>query len=265
MNIFTREMKANTKALILWCIGMIAMIGGGMSKYSGLTASDGSINDMLELLPQSLINIYGISGFDLSTAIGFYGFLFLYLLLIATIHATMLGAGIIAKEERDKTTEFLFVKPISRAKVITSKLLAAVMNILILNLVTGLASYWIVNYFDQAESIAWKIFLLMAGLFAMQLLFLVIGAFVAALSSKPKGAASVAAGLLLVMFMLAMFSNATDKLANLKYVTPFKYYEAKAVISGEGFELIFIVLTVIIIVFSLVGTYTFYNRKDLSV
>ena len=35
---------------------------------------------------------------------------FFILLLMATIHAAMLGATIIAKEERDKTSEFLFVK-----------------------------------------------------------------------------------------------------------------------------------------------------------
>ncbi|MFA6808662.1 MAG: ABC transporter permease subunit, partial [Eubacteriales bacterium] len=196
MNILRREIKTNTKALIIWCFGMVAMIGGGMSKYLGLTMSGGSINDMLELFPQSVLNAYGISGFDLSTALGFYGVLFLYILLIGTIHATMLGANIIAKEERDKTAEFLYIKPVSRSKVITSKLLASLSNILILNIVTGLTSFFIVNYFNKNEEIRRNIFLLMVGLFALQLLFLVIGLFVASLSKKPKGATSLAAGVL---------------------------------------------------------------------
>ena len=44
---------------------------------------------------------------------------------MATVHAAMLGADIISKEERDKTAEFLFVKPISRNKIIISKLLGS--------------------------------------------------------------------------------------------------------------------------------------------
>ena len=64
--------------------------------------------------------LLGFSDLDLSKVSGYYGMLFIYLLLMATIHAAMLGATIIAKEERDKTSEFLFVKPVSRSKVITT-------------------------------------------------------------------------------------------------------------------------------------------------
>ena len=52
----------------------------------------------------------GFSDVDVSKISGYYSILFVYILLMATIHAAMLGADIIAKEERDKTSEFLFVK-----------------------------------------------------------------------------------------------------------------------------------------------------------
>ena len=55
---------------------------------------------------------------------------------MATIHAAMLGATIIAKEERDKTSEFLFAKPVLRSTIITAKLLAAFVNIVVFNLIT---------------------------------------------------------------------------------------------------------------------------------
>lgn len=265
MNIFTREMKAHGKSLILWCIGMIAMIGSGMGKFAGFVRSGVSINNMMDLLPKSLLSIMGISGFDLTKAIGFYGVLFLYLILMATVHAVMIGANIIAKEERDKTTEFLFVKPVSRNRVITSKLLAALLNIVILNIVTFIASFVIVDYFNENDSILVDISMLMVGMFMLQLLFMCIGSSIASVSRKPKAAASVATGILLVTFMLSMMSNMNDKLSNLKYITPFKYFEAESIILGEGFNLIYILLSAIIIIASLVGTYDFYNRRDLGV
>ena len=265
MNIFTREMKANRKSIIIWCLGAIALIAGGMSKYAALSSSGGSITELMDVLPKSLLNMMGISGFDISTAIGFYGVLFLYIIVMTTIHAVMLGSNIIAKEETDKTTEFLLVKPVSRNKVITSKLLAAVLNIVILNIVTFAASLVAVNYFKEGDSITSDIALLMGGMFILQIMFMSIGSLMATVKKHSKGVASTATGVLLVTFMLSMIINMNDKLENLKYLTPFKYFEAQAVIGGNGFEAIFIVLSLVIIVLCLIGTYRFYEKRDLNI
>ncbi|TCO79806.1 ABC transporter permease subunit [Marinisporobacter balticus] len=265
MNIFTREMKANRKPLILWGISIVAMISGGMGKFAAYTNSGESINDMLDILPKSLLNVYGISSFDLSTAIGFYGVLFLYLILIATVYAVMLGANIIAKEEKDKTTEFLFVKPVSRSKVITSKLFAVLLNIIILNIVTFIASFVIVNHFNVGNAILTDMIMLIMGMFITQLIFMCIGALVASVSKNPKAATSTAIGILLITFMISMLINMNDKLENLKYITPFKYFGAESIISGKGMDLVFITLSMVIIAISLAGTYRFYNKRDLRV
>lgn len=265
MNIFLREMKANRKSLIIWCIGMVAMIGAGMGKFAGYVSSGMSIDDIMAIFPKSLLNVMGISGFDLSTAIGFYGVLFLYLILIATSHAVMLGTNIIAKEERDKTTEFLLVKPVSRSNVITSKLLAVILNITILNIVTFIGSLFAVNYFNKGDEILGDIIMLMVGMFILQLIFMSIGSLSATVSKKSKAAVSNATGILLITFMLYMATNMTDKLESLKYLTPFKYFEAESIILGNGIDLFFIILSVVIIGVSLAGTYGFYKRRDLNI
>ena len=145
MNIFLKEMKSHRKSLIFWSIGVFLMVASGMVKYESLSSSGQPMNEMLAGMPKSMLALLGIGDFDISTATGYYGLLFIYLLLMATIHAAMLGATIIAKEERDKTSEFLFVKPVSRNRVITAKLLAAFVNILILNLVTFVSSLGLVE------------------------------------------------------------------------------------------------------------------------
>ncbi|CAH2214744.1 ABC transporter permease subunit [Tepidibacter aestuarii] len=264
MNIFTREMHANIKSLIIWCIGMVAMIGSGMGKFAGFTKSGVSINDIMDIYPKPLLNIMGISSFDLSKAIGFYGVLFLYLILIATVHAVMLGSNIIAKEEIDKTTEFLFIKPVSRNKVITTKLLAAVLNIIILNIVTLIASLVAVNYFNDGDAILGDIITLMLGMFILQVMFMCIGSFLASFSKKTNSATSTATGILLATFILYMITNMYDKLENLKYFTPFKYFEAESIILGNGIDFVFIILSIVIIGVSLTGTYVFYKKRDLS-
>ncbi|SKC36528.1 ABC transporter permease subunit [Maledivibacter halophilus] len=265
MNILAIEIKSNIKSLTIWCIGMVAMIGAGMGKFVGYTKSGEAINDILTIFPKSLLNVMGISSFDLSTVIGFYGVLFLYLILIAASHAIMLGVNIILKEENDKTIEFLLAKPVSRSKVITSKLLAALFNIIILNIVTLTASFFAVNYFNQFHETLIYIIMLMAGMFILQLIFLSVGLLLASASNNPKTTTSKAGAILLTTFILYLLINMSDKLEKLKFLTPFKYFEAESIILGKGFDMFFIILSFVIIVISLIGTYKFYKRRDLNV
>ena len=169
MNIVKRELKANRKSLLLWSIGVLFMVGVGMGKYAGMNGTGETMNELMAEMPKSLQAIMGSGGFDLSTAIGYYGLLFLYLVIMATIHAVMLGANIIAKEERDKTAEFLLVKPISREKVITAKLLASLINLLVFNFVTLVSSFIFVRQFSQGQEVLRDIGLLMFGMLIMQL------------------------------------------------------------------------------------------------
>jgi len=191
--------------------------------------------------------------------------LFLYLVLMATIHASMLGADIISKEERDKTFEFLMVKPVSREKIITSKLLAAFVNIVIFNIINFVFSIILVSYYSKGESIVGNIAILMAGMFILQLIFLFIGTSIAAISSNPKTATSLSTAILLVTFMLSILIDMNDKLNILKYLTPFKYYEAKNLMYGGGLDPIFLILSFAIIGILFWVTYKFYEKRDLKV
>ena len=196
MNIFIREIKAHRKSLIIWGVCMILMIVSGMSKYGGSIASGQSMNELMSKMPKSMQAIIGSGSFDLSKASGYYGILFLYLVLMATIHATMLGTDIIAKEERDRTFEFLMVKPISRKTIITSKLLAALVNIVIFNIITFVFSIMMVSYYGKGEAVTGDIAILMLGMFILQLIFLLIGTSIAAISKNPKTSTSLATAIL---------------------------------------------------------------------
>ena len=265
MNVFMREMKDNRKALIIWSIGVILLIASGMGKYTGLSASGQSFNDFLAQMPQSLKAILGMGAFDLTTAIGYYGVLFIYLAMMAAVHATMLGANIISKEERDKTAEFLFIKPISRNKAITAKLLAASVNILIFNLVTYFSSIFMVQKYSKGEAVIGDITRLMVGMFILQLIFLLAGTATAAISKHPKTAPSLAAGILLFTFMLSIAIDLNSRIENLKYLTPFKYFDAKDLIYAQGFEPVYMILSVVIIAVLFRATYVFYKNRDLNV
>ena len=265
MNIFIREMKDNRKSLILWSIGVLFMVMGGMAKYEAYANTGQSINDIIQQMPEGIRSILGFGTFDLTQAIGFYVMLSLYLMIMASIHAALIGAHIISKEEQDKTAEFLFVKPISRYRIITLKLLAALTNIIIFNLVTLFSSIFMVGYYSNGNQFIGDILYVMIGMFLLQIIYLLIGTGIAAISKNPKRAAALATGILLVTFILSMMIDINNKLQSIKFLTPFKYFEGKNLIFGDGFEPFYLILSFVIIAIFGTGTYVFYRKRDLNV
>lgn len=265
MNIFLREIKANRKSLIIWCISLFVMTAGAMAKYAGFAESGDLVNQMMESLPEVMKAIWGIGTFNLTEVKGYYAVLFLYFVLMATIHASMLGATIISKEERDKTAEFLLTKPTTRVRIVTSKLLAALVNILIFNIATLVFSVIFVNHYNKGEPINKEIITLMIAMFILQLLFLTIGTSLGAISKKTKVATSSATEILLGTYILSVYIDMNDKVEILKYITPFKYFQAKDLIFGDGFKLGYVILSFIIIAVLLGVTYKFYSKRDISI
>ncbi len=265
MNIFLRELKAHRWGLLFWSLGMIAMVYMGMMKYGAYEASGESVQAIMDALPKAIAAVFGLTGFDLSTAAGFYGVLFTYIAVIGAVHAVLLGAELIAKEERDHTSEFLYSKPASRGKILTGKLSAGLFNLVVLNLVTLVTSLYVVSVFNTQAPFDGDIMLMMVGLFFIQLVFFSIGAVLAGSSSRPRGASSLAASVMLVTFLLSSVVNMNENLGFLRYFTPFKYFDAANLLTDHALDPVFVALSVVIIAAGVVGTYRFYTARDLAV
>lgn len=265
MNIVRREWKANCKSLLMWCIGVLVMVGGGMGKYAGMGETGDSLNELMTQMPDSIQAIMGTGSLDLTTINGYYGVLYLYLLVMASIHAAILGATIVSKEERDKTAEFLFVKPVSRSRVISAKLAASITIILLFNGVTLLLSILFVSLMNDSDSIITEIVLLMGGMLMLQLLFLFLATAVAAMMKNSKLSVATSTGILLLTFILSIAIDLTNSLEGFKYVTPFKYFEAKHILRDGGYDVSFMSVASLLMAIFIAMTYIFYRKRDLSV
>lgn len=266
MNLFFREIKSHRNSLIFWSIGMATLVGSGMAKFEAYSSSGQSMSGILDQFPKTVQTIFGISGFDMSKVSGFFGIIFMYIALMATIHAILLGSDMISKEERDRTSEFLFVKPVSRAWAITAKLLAGLINLVLLNIVTLASSIYFTAMINKNhESVNHDILLLMMGLFFMQIIFFSIGAAIAGMSKKPKTAPSLATSTLLVTFFIYFLINLNDKLSFLKYLTPFKYFDAKEILANGKLDHFFMALSSAIVISMVFATYRFFSKRDLNI
>lgn len=103
--------------------------------------------------------------------------MFSYFALILSISAAMWGTDIITKEERDKTVEFSLTLPVTRSKLVTGKILAMVVDSIILLFVTWGAILLNATAYETDSKFFEFVSLCMLALFIMQMIFLAIGVF----------------------------------------------------------------------------------------
>lgn len=265
MNLFFRELWFYKKSLFFWCLGMVALVGSGMSEYALFKDDSAALVELMAQFPRSVQAVFGLTGFDLTIASEYFGFLFMYIALMATVHSVLLGAGIVSKEERDKTSEFLFVKPISRFRVLSVKISVGLFNIVVLNLITLMTSIYFVGYFAGDKPFIGSVLILIMGLLFLQIIFFFVGTTVAGISKKPKLSASIATSILLLTFVMTFFININENFSWLGYLTPFKYFEAKNLILNNSFDPVHLVISSFLIVSMFVVTYRSYGARDLNI
>jgi ABC-2 type transport system permease protein len=234
----------------------------GMTKYTAY--SSGANNDVFNKMPFTMKALFGFGSFDVTTISGFFAFLFTYLVVAAAIHAVLLGNGIVAKEERDKTSEFLMTKPVSRTAVITSKFLAAAVNVIVVNLVSLFSSIAMVAVYNKGKAITGEIVLFFVSMLIIQVIFLSLGAFLASFMKNPKASGSIGTGILFGAYVLSKITDLTDKVNYLNILTPFKYFNNVDIVNGNGLSLFATVLSILLSGAFFGLAYILYQKRDLK-
>ena len=264
MNIFLRELRANVKSLVIWSVIIVLLIMIAVAKFSAY-AGNPEILDVLNSLPEALLDALNMRAFNLTTLSGFYGVMSLYFGLMGAIAAAMWGSDIISKEERDKTVEFSLVLPVSRNQVITAKALAALVNSIAFVLITWAVSIVAVQRYDPDPAFYDFLALEMQAMFVIELIFLAIGLLLGCAMKRYKRSGSTAISIILAAYFLSILSGMQEKLEFLKYLTPFKYFDAGELYRSGQMDGTYLLLSAAIVVVSVAAAYWTYNKRDLYI
>jgi ABC-2 type transport system permease protein len=235
-----------------------------MTKFSAYEGNPEML-EVLDNMPSALLTAFNMNTFNLATVTGFYGVMFTYFALIASISAAMWGSDVISKEERDKTVEFALTLPITREKLVTAKILAALVNCIALLLIMWGASLVSTAQYNPDSGFYEFLFLCMQALFILQLVFLAVGVFLGCTMKQYKRSGSVAVSLLLGAYFISVVSGLSENLEFLKYFSPFKYFNPAMMLNESRIDLNYVLLSLGIIIACIAGGYFTYARRDLYI
>lgn len=215
---------------MMWCLGMLFLVGASVGKTSGMTGDNGQVLEaMVMLLPKSMQRIFGLGMVDFSQPIGIFSIIAMYIALIAGFHAVGLGTAAFAKEERDRTFEFLYVRGRTRNGILSAKLIADLLQMAALSAFTYLASIAIVSAV-QGANIAGPFLPMILGIYALQLVFYGVGLFASLVTRRMRTASSAASAVLMALFLLALLSDMVAPDGPLKWLSPFAHFDGKQIL-----------------------------------
>ena len=262
MNIFLHELKAYRKSTIIWTCSLAALAVMYIFIFAALGNDIGKFQEFIGRLPDVARKALSIFAESLSTLQGFYALVFVYVVLCGAIQAMNLGTSIISKEVRDKTADFLLSKPVSRVKIVTCKLLAAVTSLVITNILYILITSFVAMNI-KSESFNLKVLLMISGtLFFVQLIFMSLGFIVSVIVPKIKSVISVSLVTVFGFFIAGMIGSIIGEKA-VRYITPFKYFDLEYIIKNASYETPFIVLSIVIVAAAISASYFIYSKKDI--
>ena len=263
MNIFFYELKAARKSIAVWSCSLIGIALLYLSFFRGITRDATAWKAVMSSYPPALRALLGVSVDLLTSPSGYYAMVVSFVVLCGAIQAMNSGLSILFKETQNGTVDFLYVKPISRLKIISSKLCAALTALVVTDLIyfcvaLGMMSIVTGNAFDM------KIFVLLnVPLLFVQLIFFSLGAGVSAFFNRPRSILPISLSTVFGFYFLGTFV-ATDSGKYGRLISPFKYFNSNSIIADGRYETLYVVAAVVIVLIGLGVAFFMYENKDLQ-
>ncbi|MBM7568040.1 ABC transporter permease subunit [Paenibacillus sacheonensis] len=264
--LFRREFKRNLRSLIIWSIIIAGIILMYLSIFPSMAKEQANMDNLVNAVPEGMQKAFGMDRLSLGTLLGFYGIeIHLMTTLLGSIYAALLASGIIAKEQNEKTAEFLLALPISRRTIIAQKGLAVLANVLLFNFVIVVSSL-IGFQFASDQDLPYKaFFLLELAVLMMHLTFAGIAFLFSAVARRTRSIVSVSLGTVFVMYFLSVVAGISERLSWLKYVSPFKYADSAQILTESRFHPLYAVIMGVVIAGCFLSAYWYYSKKDIAV
>lgn len=260
MTIIRHELKQAKMSFLIWTASIGCLLAVCVFLFPEMQGQMDGVNDMFSSMG-SFTDAFGMDRLNFGSLIGFYAIECGNVLgLGGAFFAAFSATGILCKEERDKTAEFLLTHPVSRRRIITEKLIATLIQITAMNLIIYALS--VGSIAAIGEEIPWKELSLLH--LAYYMLQVELAGICFCLSSfMRKGSAGVGLGIAALLYFLNLIANIADAAEFLKYITPFGYCEGADIITNGRLDAGMAGIGMIFCAIGVALAYWKYMKKDI--
>lgn len=260
MTLIKHELRQSRTSFLVWTASLGFLLATCIFLFPEMKGQMESVNDMFSSMG-SFTEAFGMDRLNFGTLTGFYAVECGNVLgLGGAFFASLCAVGILSKEEKDKTAEFLLTHPVSRKMIVTEKLIAVLVQITVMNiLIYALAT---VSIAAVGEAIPWKeISLMHIAYYLLQLELACICFGVSAFIRK--GSAGIGLGIAAMMYFLNLIANIADVAEFLKYITPFGYCEGADIVSNGNLDITLVCIGIALGIGGIITSYIKYTKKDI--
>ena len=261
---FKREMKINLKSFIIWTSILIGLFLVVFLVYPSIVNSENMemMDEMMKMFPEEMLKAFNM---DISSIDSAFGWLktegFVFVLLITGIYSGILGSNILLKEESDKTIEYLNSVPVTRKKIVASKILCGILYIILMILFLGVFNFVGLSLSGDFDR---KSYLLLSitPIFSSLVIFAVC-IFLSTFTHKTKKTLGISLGIVFASYFLNVISEMGESTEFLKYISIFTLADIRNVIINVSINPLMVALAMGITVIFMILTTIRYEKKEL--
>lgn len=261
MNVLMFESKKLITSTLCWSLALSFFGCVCIGLFSAFSQNMAVFESMFNAYSPEMLKAVGANVTLLTTTEGFYSFYFMYIVMAFSFFALLTSLKVISVESSGNIQDYLYTKPISRIKIIFSKLISVIlMNALLCLIYTFIIFVFIkINAFPMNTNV----FLLMhIGLFMTQLLFVSLGLLLGCVFKKIKSIISVCSCVIFIFFVLQMIIN-MDSESVFRFVSLLSYADSNNIVMNQTLDLSYVLGALIIIVGCKIFSFYKFNHKDL--
>lgn len=260
MTLLKHELKQGFKTLAIWTASIGFLIAICLFLFPEMKGEMDNVSDMFSSMG-SFTAAFGMDRLNFGTLIGFYAVECGNILgLGGAFFASLIAVSALAKEEKERTAEFLLSHPVSRVSVISSKLASLVVQIVVMNVVIFALSAACIAVIGEEP--AWKeICLLHLAYFLLQLEL--AGVCFGLSAFLRRGSLGIGLGIAAMMYFLNIIANISEKAEFLKVITPFGYAEGADIVSNGSLDGKLVLIGMAFALIGVAAAYFWYSRKDI--
>ena len=260
MTILRHELRRSRVSFWIWtgaigfllavCIFLFPEMKGEMEGVSEVFSSMGAFTAAFGMDRLNFGTLNGYYAIECGNVLGLGGAFF----------AALLAAGMLCKEEKERTAEFLLTHPVSRARIVTEKLAAVLILITVMNLI--IYALAVGSILAIGETVPWRELSLQH--LAYWFLQLEIAGICFGVSAfLRRGSAGVGLGIAVMLYFMNLIANITESASFLKDLTPFGYCDGAEIASSGSLDFKRLAIGAVFFAVGVAAAYWNYTRKDI--